>query len=81
MGEAWHNNHHAYPGSARLGLHKDEPDPGWWVLNKLHKLGVVKNVKLPKDLPHRSEVVPLEREIKGTGKREQSPLNAQHYKS
>ena len=20
MGECWHNNHHAFPGSARLGL-------------------------------------------------------------
>jgi fatty-acid desaturase len=57
MGEAWHNNHHAYPGSAMLGLYKDEPDPGWWVLNALHNLGVVKNITLPKELPHRSELV------------------------
>lgn len=57
MGEAWHNNHHAYPGSAMLGLYKDEPDPGWWVLNALHNLGVVKNVQLPRDLPPRSELV------------------------
>ena len=32
MGEAWHNNHHAFPGSARLGLRDGETDPGWWVL-------------------------------------------------
>ena len=32
MGEAWHNNHHAFPGSARLGLREGEIDPGWWVL-------------------------------------------------
>lgn len=57
MGEAWHNNHHAFPGSAMLGLYKDEPDPGWWVLNALHNLGFVKNIKLPKELPHRSELV------------------------
>lgn len=24
MGECWHNNHHAFPGSARLGLYKGE---------------------------------------------------------
>jgi hypothetical protein len=42
---------------ARLGLYKDEPDPGWWVLNALHNLGIVKNIKLPKELPHRSELV------------------------
>lgn len=57
MGEAWHNNHHAYPGSAMLGLYKDEPDPGWWVLNALHNLGIVQNIKLPKQLPVRSELV------------------------
>lgn len=57
MGEAWHNNHHAFPGSAMLGLYKDEPDPGWWILNALHNLGLVKNIKLPKELPYRSELV------------------------
>lgn len=56
MGEAWHNNHHAYPGSAMLGLHQDEPDPGWWVLNALHNLGIVKNIKLPEHLPERKEL-------------------------
>lgn len=57
MGEAWHNNHHAFPGSAMLGLYKGEPDPGWWVLNALHNLGFVKNIKLPRELPERSELV------------------------
>ncbi len=57
MGEAWHNNHHAYPGSAMLGLYTDEPDPGWWVLNALHNLGIVKNIRLPQQLPARAELV------------------------
>jgi fatty-acid desaturase len=57
MGEAWHNNHHAYPGSAMLGLYTDEPDPGWWVLNALHNLGIVKNIQLPKQLPPRAELI------------------------
>ena len=35
MGECWHNNHHAFPGSARLGLRPGEWDPGWWVLSGL----------------------------------------------
>lgn len=56
MGESWHNNHHAYPGSAMLGLHKDEPDIGWWVINALYNLGYIKNIKLPKDLPKRVEL-------------------------
>ncbi len=57
MGEAWHNNHHAFPGSAMLGLYKGEPDPGWWVLNALHNLGFVKNIMLPEELPIREELV------------------------
>jgi fatty-acid desaturase len=57
MGEAWHNNHHAYPGSAMLGLYNDESDLGWWVLNALHNLGLVKNLMLPNNLPHRAELI------------------------
>ena len=41
MGECWHNNHHAFPGSARLGLRPGEWDPGWWVLSGLQQLGLV----------------------------------------
>jgi len=59
MGEAWHNNHHAFPASARLGLHGDEPDPGWWVLCMLSRLGLVWGVKTPEQLPSRPNLVPL----------------------
>ncbi len=57
MGEAWHNNHHAFPGSAMLGLYNDEPDPGWWVLNALYNLGMIKNIRLPDQLPNRRELI------------------------
>ena len=40
-----------------LGLYHDEPDPGWWVLNALHNLGIVKNIKLPDSLPSRPELI------------------------
>jgi stearoyl-CoA desaturase (delta-9 desaturase) len=40
MGEAWHNNHHAFPGSARLGIKEGEWDPGWWVLMVLYHVGL-----------------------------------------
>ena len=53
MGEAWHNNHHAFPASARLGLTDDEWDPGWWVLSGLEALGLVWNIKTPELLPER----------------------------
>jgi stearoyl-CoA desaturase (delta-9 desaturase) len=59
MGECWHNNHHAFPGSAKLGLHAGELDPGWWVLKTLQKLGLVWNIKQPEDLPERHELKPL----------------------
>ncbi len=56
MGESWHNNHHAYPGSAKLGLFAGEWDPGWWALMVFRKLGWVWGIRLPKDLPARAEL-------------------------
>ena len=56
MGECWHNNHHAYPGSARLGLAPGEWDPGWWVLSGLRRVRLVWALRLPEDLPHRPEL-------------------------
>ena len=56
MGEAWHNNHHAFPESARLGLSSGQWDPGWWVISVLRRLGLVSNVKVPGSLPKRPEL-------------------------
>ena len=56
MGESWHNNHHAFPGSARLGLYAGEWDPGWWALLVLRKVGLVWGIRLPRDLPMRQEL-------------------------
>lgn len=56
MGEAWHNNHHAFPESARLGIEKGQNDPGWWFLCLFNRLGFVWNLNQPKDLPHRPEL-------------------------
>lgn len=61
MGEAWHNNHHAFPGSARLGLGRGETDPGWWVLKGLERLRLVWNIKTPEALPYRPNLVALAR--------------------
>lgn len=58
MGECWHNNHHAFPGSARLGLHDREWDPGWWALLAMQRFGWVSNLRLPEHLPPREELVP-----------------------
>jgi stearoyl-CoA desaturase (delta-9 desaturase) len=59
MGECWHNNHHAYPGSARLGLARGEWDPGWWALQALQWVGLVWDCRLPADLPQRPELFVL----------------------
>ena len=59
MGEAWHNNHHAFPASARLGLNDGETDPGWWVLLGLRRLGLVWNIKTPELLPTRPNLIAL----------------------
>ena len=56
MGECWHNNHHAFPGSARLGLAAGEWDPGWWALQGLRRMGLVWALRMPADLPHRPEL-------------------------
>jgi sn-2 palmitoyl-lipid 9-desaturase len=54
MGEAWHDNHHAF---SRLGT--DDPDPGWWVVCMLSRLGLVWGVKTPEQLPLRPNLVSL----------------------
>ncbi len=56
MGEAWHNNHHAFPGSARLGLHGWQADPGWWVVSGMWACGLAWDVKLPEDMAPRPEL-------------------------
>ncbi|XOV78644.1 MAG: acyl-CoA desaturase [Aestuariibacter sp.] len=57
MGECWHNNHHAFPGSAKLGIEKGQWDPGWWTLLVLKKLGLVWDLVTPEQLPKRTELV------------------------
>jgi fatty-acid desaturase len=53
----WHNNHHAFPGSARMGLVAGQHDPGWWALCGLRRLGLVWGLRGPGDLPPRPERV------------------------
>jgi len=37
FGEAWHNNHHAFPTSARHGLSRYQIDPGGWLIGGLER--------------------------------------------
>lgn len=41
-GEELHNNHHAYPSSARLSLRAWEFDLGWFYIRTLERLGLAK---------------------------------------
>jgi len=46
-GEGWHNNHHAYPYSARHGLRWWEIDATWGMVRILQALGLARHIKLP----------------------------------
>lgn len=45
LGEGWHNNHHAAPGSAKSGMRFFEFDPSWLMICLLEKLRLVYRVK------------------------------------
>lgn len=46
-GEGWHNNHHAFPYSARHGLRWFEFDATWWSVKLLALLRLADGVKIP----------------------------------
>jgi stearoyl-CoA desaturase (delta-9 desaturase) len=50
FGEGWHNNHHAFPWSARHGLRWWQPDLSWWVLWALERAGLVWQVRRVRSL-------------------------------
>jgi stearoyl-CoA desaturase (delta-9 desaturase) len=47
LGEGWHNNHHAFPTSARHGLRWWQIDLSWWLILLMKRLGLAWNVRLP----------------------------------
>jgi stearoyl-CoA desaturase (delta-9 desaturase) len=46
-GEGWHNNHHAFPFSARHGLRRFEIDVTWYAIRLLAIMRLARNIKLP----------------------------------
>ena len=56
MGEGWHNNHHAFPTWAKMGLHPGETDLGWWLIKSFEALGLAWDIKTPANLPSRREL-------------------------
>jgi stearoyl-CoA desaturase (delta-9 desaturase) len=49
-GEGWHNNHHAFPSSARHGLKWWQIDLSWLVIRLMALCGLAWNLKVPS--PH-----------------------------
>ncbi len=47
FGEGWHNNHHAFPSSARHGLKWWQFDSSWIVIRTMQFVGLAWNVKRP----------------------------------
>lgn len=44
FGEAWHNNHHAFPTSAHHGLTRWQLDPGGWLIDAMERFGLAWDV-------------------------------------
>lgn len=51
FGEGWHNNHHAYPTSARHGLKWYQFDMNWITIRVFKKLGWAWDIKVYEDKP------------------------------
>jgi len=47
MGEGWHNNHHAFPTSARHGLRWWQLDLSYLLILAMESVGLVKRIKTP----------------------------------
>jgi stearoyl-CoA desaturase (delta-9 desaturase) len=61
LGEGWHNNHHAFPTSARHGLRWWQIDLSWWMIKAASWVGLVWDIKVPNEQKKemkRSGVVP-----------------------
>ena len=59
LGESWHQNHHAFPTSARHGFEWWEVDPSWLFILGMEKVGLASNVV--RIDPHRRRL----KEVKG----------------
>ncbi len=56
FGESWHNNHHAFPASARHGLYPGQIDIGWHFVQLLKLAGLAWDIQVPSNLPPRAGI-------------------------
>lgn len=66
MGECWHNNHHAFPASARHGLYPGQIDLGFRFVKFLERIGLAWNVLEADMLPPREGITPITARAKQT---------------
>jgi stearoyl-CoA desaturase (delta-9 desaturase) len=59
-GECWHNNHHAFPESARIGLEKGQCDPSWRFIQVIAKLGLAHNIGQPRSKSDQDDLLEME---------------------
>lgn len=59
MGESWHNNHHAFPASARHGLYPGQSDIGFGFIKLLERFGLAWDIQVPDALPMRPGITPV----------------------
>jgi fatty-acid desaturase len=59
MGESWHNNHHAFPASARHGLYPGQVDIGFLFIRALARIGLASQIQTPQVLPPRQGITPV----------------------
>jgi len=50
LGEGWHNNHHAFPTSARHGLRWWQFDSSYIVIKTMGLLGMASNIRVPNEM-------------------------------
>ncbi|MEZ0225187.1 MAG: acyl-CoA desaturase [Alphaproteobacteria bacterium] len=81
MGESWHNNHHAFPGSARHGLYPGQPDPGFRFIQVLEFLGLAWDIQTPDILPPRRGISPIRPEALSVASQGQAAMSTSHHPS
>jgi fatty-acid desaturase len=59
MGESWHNNHHAFPASARHGLYPGQLDLGFNFVKLLERVGLAWDIQTPEVLPPRTGITAI----------------------
>ena len=59
FGKGWHNNHHAYPSSARHGLKWYEVDVNWYGIQALKLLGLAKQIQHASSAKSPREGIPI----------------------